>query len=260
MSAGELGGAARRLAAALLASALAGACVPLGAAPADAGPAGPAALDAGRPADGASPSDSAAEEAGAPPASFDGPRPFDYFVLSLSWSPAFCSGRGEENPEQCGQGRRFGFIAHGLWPQFAPTGYPTFCATRAEPVPEDVVARMLPLMPGSALIAHEWQKHGTCSGLDVRAYFDAVADAFTRVAVPPALAAPVTSQATTARQLRAAFVEANPGLAGEGLAIVCASRELAEVRVCLDRALAFRACGADVRDRCDGEVSIRPVP
>src|SRR5258708_12305789 len=44
------------------------------------------------------------------------PGTFDYYLLSLSWSPAFClsdPGAAEGNGP-----RRFGFIVHGLWPQY----------------------------------------------------------------------------------------------------------------------------------------------
>src|ERR1700722_20478956 len=59
------------------------------------------------------------------------PGEFDYYVLSLSWSPSFCeqaqergnSGRGQQ--AQCG-GRPFSFVVHGLWPQYEH-GYPEYC-------------------------------------------------------------------------------------------------------------------------------------
>src|ERR1700760_1582015 len=59
------------------------------------------------------------------------PGEFDYYVLSLSWSPSFCeeaqergnSGRSQQ--AQCG-GRPFSFVVHGLWPQYEH-GYPEYC-------------------------------------------------------------------------------------------------------------------------------------
>ena len=47
------------------------------------------------------------------------PGEFDFYVLSLSWSPSFCeeaSERGNEGRSQvqCG-GRPFSFVVHGLW-------------------------------------------------------------------------------------------------------------------------------------------------
>ena len=45
--------------------------------------------------------------------------PFDYYVLSLSWAPAFCAQPNEvaRNPRECAVGRHIGFIVHGLWPR-----------------------------------------------------------------------------------------------------------------------------------------------
>ncbi len=43
------------------------------------------------------------------------PGEFDYYLLSLSWSPAFCL--QSPGAAECNGPRRFGFIVHGLWPQ-----------------------------------------------------------------------------------------------------------------------------------------------
>src|SRR3981189_389823 len=59
------------------------------------------------------------------------PGEFDFYVLSLSWSPSFCeeasergnSGRSQQ--AQCG-GRPFSFVVHGLWPQYEH-GFPEYC-------------------------------------------------------------------------------------------------------------------------------------
>ena len=57
------------------------------------------------------------------------PRQFDFYVLSLSWSPSFCAGaaeRGARNANvQCGP-RPFSFVVHGLWPQY-DNGFPEYC-------------------------------------------------------------------------------------------------------------------------------------
>src|SRR5664279_6001869 len=50
------------------------------------------------------------------------PGEFDFYVLSLSWSPSFCEqaserGNGGRSGAQCG-GRPFSFVVHGLWPQY----------------------------------------------------------------------------------------------------------------------------------------------
>jgi ribonuclease I len=50
---------------------------------------------------------------------------FDFFVLSLSWSPQFCSTpAGRKSSMQCGGSRAYGFVLHGLWPQYGKTPRP----------------------------------------------------------------------------------------------------------------------------------------
>jgi ribonuclease T2 len=49
------------------------------------------------------------------------PGKFDFYVLSLSWSPSFCAANAERGVErsdpQCGP-RPFSFAVHGMWPQY----------------------------------------------------------------------------------------------------------------------------------------------
>jgi len=60
------------------------------------------------------------------------PGKFDYYLLSLSWSPSFCEGAGERGQDsqnlQCG-GRPYGFVVHGFWPEYE-AGFPEFCLRR----------------------------------------------------------------------------------------------------------------------------------
>src|ERR1700716_4651822 len=58
------------------------------------------------------------------------PGEFDFYVLSLSWSPSFCEaaserGSGGRSQAQCGE-RPFSFVVHGLWPQYEH-GFPNYC-------------------------------------------------------------------------------------------------------------------------------------
>lgn len=177
----------------------------------------------------------------------------DYWVLALSWSPAWCGAQPERaGTEQCASGRHTGFVVHGLWPQYAKGGFPGNCAP-AGAVPEAVVTRMLSLMPSRKLIAHQWRKHGTCAGGDAISYFDTVARARDRVRVPEAFAEP------SWRRVERLFVAANPGLSADMIAMVCKGRVATEVRICMDRDLGFRACGRDVRDRCPPEAEFPPA-
>ena len=112
------------------------------------------------------------------------PGQFDYYVLSLSWSPSYCAGEaGQNDYQQCAPGRRFAFVVHGLWPQYA-RGWPEFCRTRENWIPQDLIDGVMEVMPSKRLIIHEWKKHGSCSGLSQAAYFETVERIFGGLRIP----------------------------------------------------------------------------
>src|SRR5262245_63535534 len=85
----------------------------------------------------------------APAAKARGPQPgqFDYYTLSLSWSPTYCASQaGRNDRQQCGLGRAYAFVVHGLWPQYHQ-GWPQDCALREKWVPDDLITAMLDIMP-----------------------------------------------------------------------------------------------------------------
>lgn len=195
--------------------------------------------------------------AAAIPAAAQQPAPpgrFDYYVLSLSWSPSYCGSRaGRDDAEQCGAARPYGFVVHGLWPQHAAGGYPAQCATPG-PVPSPVVEAVLPIMPSRKLVEHEWRKHGTCAGGGAEDYFATTRKAYERIRIPVFLERPARPLTLAPDEVERMFVAANPGLSPDAVALTCRGRFAGEVRVCLDKALNFRACGRDVRDRCGDRV------
>ena len=179
------------------------------------------------------------------------PGRFDFYVLALSWSPSFCEkqkpARRAKDP-QC-SGRPFSFVVHGLWPQFEK-GYPSYCQVPAPRLERALVDKALDLMPSRGLIYHEWNRHGTCTGLSAQAYFATVRKARAVVAIPPAyrdLGQPITVAPSAVTE---AFIKANPGLTRDDMAVSCDRTRLTEVRVCLSREFAFRACPQIVRRAC----------
>ncbi|MEZ5403324.1 MAG: ribonuclease T2 [Bryobacteraceae bacterium] len=177
------------------------------------------------------------------------PGRFDYYVLSLSWSPQHCSTpAGDRDRYQCAGSRQFGFVAHGLWPQFE-RGWPQFCTQDRGP-DQATIDQMLPIMPSAGLIRHEWSKHGSCSGLGVSQYFAKVRQAYQSVKIPPEYQAPLKNVMVAPRKLKERFLEVNRVGDASNLAVLCSGRFLQEVRVCLDKNLKPRACGTDVRDSC----------
>jgi ribonuclease T2 len=173
---------------------------------------------------------------------------FDYYLLSLSWSPSFCTTHPQER-DQCG-GQGYGFVLHGLWPEYERGMGPQHCASDARP-DAATVQRMLEVSPSRGLIAHEWQTHGACSGLAPDAYFAAARRAFDAIRVPRGIVAAASPLRLSARDVAQAFVAANPGLHEDMLAVQCDGMRLAEVRVCLDKDdLSPRRCGAKVAGNC----------
>jgi ribonuclease T2 len=140
------------------------------------------------------------------------PGNFDYYLLSLSWSPQF------------------------------ERGFPEACQVPPPRLDRRIVDSMLDLMPAPALVFHEWDAHGTCSGLPPRDYFDTVRKARAAVTIPPQFVDPPAPQTVTPREVVDAFVKANDGLNSAGIQIDCDRTRLREVRICMTRDLAFRDC------------------
>ena len=118
-------------------------------------------------------------------------------------------GRARAPQQQCGA-RPFSFVVHGLWPQYEK-GFPEFCQNPAPRLDRNIVSSMLDLMPATRLIFHEWDKHGVCSGLPARGYFETIRKARAGVKIPPEYLEPKTALTVTPDEVEEAFVKANPG-------------------------------------------------
>ena len=185
------------------------------------------------------------------------PGKFDYYVLSLSWSPSFCeTPAGASASEQCGA-RPFAFVVHGLWPQYE-RGFPESCQLPPPRLDRRIVEEMLDLMPARKLVYHEWDKHGTCSGLGQREYFDTIRKARTAVKIPAQFEHPQQTLTVAPGAVVDAFVKANQGLATSGIAIDCDRRFLREVRICLTRDLQFRECSPSAARACRSDNLLMP--
>lgn len=185
------------------------------------------------------------------------PGAFDFYVLSLSWSPSFCDAAGDRAPrQQCGE-RPYSFVVHGLWPQYEK-GFPEFCQVPAPRLDRNIMSSMLDLMPAPRLIFHEWDKHGTCSGLSPRAYFETVRKARAMVKIPPEYIDLPAALTVTPDAVEEAFVKANPGLTREAISINCDTRRLREVRLCLSKEFRFRDCAEIDRRACRREQLTMP--
>lgn len=187
---------------------------------------------------------------------------FDFYVLSLSWSPSYCADNGNRSnaSQQCGVNRNYGFVAHGLWPQYN-RGFPESCdhAQANDLVPRDLVSALSDIMPSAGLMRHEWRKHGTCAGLNQRDYFSTVRNAYQSVTIPAAFRNVSSQRMVDPQLVEKAFIAANPGLPTNAIAVTCKRRRLEEVRICMDTGLKFRQCAEVDRNSCRSRsVSLLP--
>jgi ribonuclease T2 len=189
------------------------------------------------------------------------PGEFDFYVLSLSWSPSFCEeaserGNSGRSQAQCG-GRPFSFVVHGLWPQYE-RGFPEYCERPSPRLERNIMTSMLDLMPAPGLIFNEWDKHGTCSGLGARAYFEAIRKARAAIKIPEEFLQLSEPKTIAPDDLEAAFIKVNPGLSNSAISVTCNRQRLSEVRICLSRDLQFRSCEEIDRRACRRDEVVMP--
>ncbi len=213
------------------------------------------------------------------------PGDFDYYLLALSWSPTYCNGqngdeergrdgdggRGRDSysygfngrnqdrqdygrrgggDEQCSGARPYAFVLHGLWPQYERKGWPEMCNNGSQPwVPGETIDRMMDIMPSRRLVIQEYKKHGVCSGLDPRQYFDAARQAYRSIRIPEEyqdLSQPLT---VSPEDVKKAFLDINKQLTPDMLQVACSRNLLREVRICLTKDLTPRPCSRNEINR-----------
>lgn len=173
------------------------------------------------------------------------PGDFDFYLLTLSWSPQFCASH-PSSPECAAHP---GFVVHGLWPQNNDGTYPENCSNAPGPANPGSDTDILPTV---SLVQHEWQTHGTCSGLAADAYFNTVRQAFHEIVIPPSLRNVQAPQTVAPQIILQQFASANPSFPANAFVLSCGNNALTAVEVCLTKSLAgetcpnVRTCGATV--------------
>lgn len=202
--------------------------------------------------------------AASPAKADDVPGDFDFYVLSLSWSPSYCAMEGSRaDRQQCGSNRPLGFVVHGLWPQ-NERGYPANCRFdnsrgRGSYVPRQILSGLKGIMPSTGLAAYEWRKHGSCSGLSQNDYFSTLRNAFDQINIPPSLRNPASGRRVDPLLVEKAFVAANPGMKPNGISVGCKRNYLQEIRICLTKDLRFRSCGEVDGNACRSRSIMMPA-
>lgn len=170
---------------------------------------------------------------------------FDFYLLSLSWSPEFC----HSHPGAAECAAHAGFVLHGLWPQRNDGSYPQDCSNASGPSDP---ATYSDIYPDAGLLRHEWKTHGTCSGLSADAFFSAARSAFQSVKIPPTLLGLTRQISMPPEEILSLFTASNPPIPRSGLALSCGNNFLTAVEVCLDKSLhpipcpGIRSCRANV--------------
>jgi ribonuclease T2 len=163
------------------------------------------------------------------------PGRFDFYLLDMPWGPEFCS-IADVSP-QCKPQQSF--LVHGLWPQNNDGSYPVFCSEE----PGSLNPREnLDLTPDLHLLAHEWDKHGTCSAQGPQHFFQMEREAFTSINVPLAFDHIEHETTMSPKQILDLFYKANPQLPEASLIVSCREDHFTAVEACFTRSLKPMPC------------------
>lgn len=175
------------------------------------------------------------------------PGKFDFYVLAMSWSPDYCADQGNNNDtQQCAIGKRLGLALHGLWPQYRQ-GYPSHCTT--EKFSKSSQEKFPNLYPSDSLYAHEWEKHGTCSGLKQADYLALSKKLKESIVIPAQYKSPSKPFRTTVDKLKQAFLATHSGWSTDFLAISCSGKSgrfLKEILFCYSLDGKANSCSQEV--------------
>jgi ribonuclease T2 len=177
-------------------------------------------------------------------------QPFDFYLLNLSWSPEYC--QTHSSARECAQHLRF--VLHGLWPQTNSGPFPQNCSHA--PGPQNPAAYN-DIYPDPGLLRHEWQTHGTCSGLSPDAFFNLARTAMQSVAIPASLTQLDHEISLTPAQLLTQFQQANPTFPPASFALTCGNNRLTAVEVCMNTRAQHIPCGT-VRSCRANSIRITP--
>lgn len=175
---------------------------------------------------------------------------FDYYVMALSWSPTWCALEGDARQSpQCAADAEFGWVLHGLWPQYH-RGWPSFCPTSERNPSRSMTAEMADIMGTSGLAWYQWNKHGVCSGLSASEYYALARDAYGTIVRPDVFRRLDTAVRLPASVVEEAFLKDNPQLEPDMITITCRQGRIQEARICLSKSLEPVPCGQDVVRDC----------
>lgn len=170
---------------------------------------------------------------------------FDYFILGLAWEPDYCATSDNPDPQSCTLGMKLGFILHGLWPSYY-VGWPSYCS--ADTISNELITEFPGLFPTDFLYHHEWEKHGTCTGLDPEEYFLLSQELKQTITIPKAFISPEEPFRIDEKRVIDMFVDVNPAYDRESFTVFCSGggQYLSELYVCISKDGEPTECGSGV--------------
>lgn len=179
------------------------------------------------------------------------PGEFEYYKLAISYSREFCNASNNDQMDQCQRP----WVVHGLWPQNTSC-YPSECQVPQQYRDPIAMPHLLTFMPSEYIVNHEWDVHGTCSGLFRSDYFVLTEDLYKQLQLPE-----IPLGTYTKAELYAFIIQPNQsvGLTVDMIELACDENgrkpdahndTLDEIRICFNKQGVLRAC-ANKESSCD---------
>jgi len=190
---------------------------------------------------------------------------FDFYVYQQSWSAQYCKGSsypGCKNPIPT---MKTNLTIHGMWPNYASEQsghwWPQCCQSSAGQSLTNAVYQALknqlwecwpneedpqPTKVTDSLWDHEWNKHGTCSGLAQKDYFNSGISVDFTLGTPSLITDNVGGSVSVS-QLESVY-NGSPCPRGGACKVVvgCTDGELSDITTCWDKDLNQMVCPAEV--------------
>lgn len=123
-----------------------------------------------------------------------------YYLLAFDWIPGFCKSIPDSNKPECYAPDNYwknNLTLHGLWPDYNNGNIKLNCPNNdfsgkyIEEIGMDVMRKYWPNVKLNTrskkynnFYKHEWQKHGSCTGLDEESYFKAAINTIKKYNTP----------------------------------------------------------------------------
>jgi len=201
---------------------------------------------------------------------------FDFYVFEQEWPAQFCSGQSYPLCQQPTAFMKTNLCIHGLWPNYntAQNGHdwPQCCQCQWGPNLNQTAINLLAAdmhqywpdeqaKPGyntSSFWAHEWGKHGTCSGLDPYTYFSSAIDVEKTIDTPSIITDNAGGSVSLSDLYSAYGQSVCDGSADCMVSADCTNGALNTITTCWDKQLTQISCPNEVisANSCPDPVSI----